>query len=138
MISQLAITFVGWLALVLAGMNLVGMLVRGLVLVADVEDQISKRDATFKKVAGEIYNAKTERKVNLVALVLVIVYLIALAYFWNIGVTIAAAIIMVARVPDLLWEMKYGRQNIKRMPIMYSLTTLIMIAAFPVLWYSLY
>lgn len=138
MISQLIITFFGWLVLMIVGTNLIGMLVRGLVLVSDVEDQLSKANDTFKKIAGEVYNPKTERKVNFIALVLIIIYLITLFYFWNIGVVIAAIMLMTARIPDLLWEIKHGRQSIKSIPARYMITLAIMFAAFPVLWYALY
>lgn len=138
MISQLIITFFGWLALVLVGTNLIGMLIRGLVLIADVENQISKGNNAFKELAGEIYDSKTEKKVNIIALLQIIIYLIVLFYFWNYGVVIAAVMIMVSRIPDLLWEIKHGRQNIKHMPMRYLLTLVIIFAALPVLWYALY
>ena len=135
---ELVITFLGWLALMVVGTNLIGMLVRGLVLVSDVESQLSKEDSVFKKIAGEVYDPKAERKINFIALVLIIIYLIALFYFWNIGVVVAALMLMSARVPDLLWEIKHGRQSIRRMPARYMLTLLIMFTALPVLWYALY
>jgi len=138
MISQLIITFLGWLTLMIVGTNLIGMLVRGLVLVSNVENQLSKADDTFKKIAGEVYDPKAERKVNFIALVLIIIYLIALFYFWNIGVVIVAIMLMAARIPDLLWEIKHGRQSIKNMPARYMFTLLIMFATLPVLWYALY
>ncbi|KXJ99171.1 MAG: hypothetical protein UZ19_OD1000472 [Parcubacteria bacterium OLB19] len=46
---DLLFTFVGWLMLLYISINLIGMLVRGLVLVSDVEKQISEGDDTFKK-----------------------------------------------------------------------------------------
>lgn len=138
MIMQLVITFFGWLALMYASINLIGMLVRGLVLVSDVEKQLSEGDDNLKKVAGEIYHPKLERKVNITAAVLIVIYLGALFYFWNIGVVIVAAILMVSRIPDLLWEIKYGRRKIKEMPSIYMITTLVTLATLPILWFSLY
>lgn len=137
MISQLIFIFLGWLVLVLVGTNLIGMLVRGLVLITDVEDQLSKQNDTFKKIASEIYNPKTERKVNMIALLLILAYLGILFYFWNIGVVIVALIIMIARIPDLLWEIKHGKHNIKDMPTVYILTLLILFSTLPLLWYIL-
>lgn len=138
MITQLIITLLSWFALMVIGTNLIGMFVRGLALVSDVENQLSKVDDTIKKIAGEIYDPKVEKKVNFIALALIAVYLITLFYFWNIGVVVAAIMLMIARIPDLLWEIKHGRQGIKNMPKRYMLTNLIMFAALPVLWYSLY
>lgn len=138
MISQLIITFFGWLALVLVGTNFIGMLLRGLVLVADVEDQISKGSEAFKELAKEAYDAKTEKKVNIVAFTLIIIYLIMLFYFWNMGVVVAAIMIMVGRIPDLLWEIKHGKQKHKNMPAQYLFTLVIIFASLPVFWYGLY
>ncbi|MFA6586303.1 MAG: hypothetical protein WCS86_04080 [Candidatus Paceibacterota bacterium] len=138
MISQFIFTFLGWLVLVLLGTNLIGMLVRGLVLIADVEDQLSKQNDTFKKIASEIYNPKIERKVNIIALLLILAFLGILFYFWNIGVVIVALIIMIVRIPDLLWEIKYGRYSHKNQPAIYMLTLLILFATLPLLWYVLY
>lgn len=136
MISQVIITFFGWLALVLVSINLVGMLVRGLVSNPEIDRMATEGHDFVKKLAKE--HQEAEKKVNFVALILIIVYLAALFYFWNIGVVIAALMIMLARIPDLLWEMKHGRAKIKDMPAIYMLTFLIMLAALPVLWYALY
>ena len=138
MTSQIIIIFFSWLALMVIGTNLIGMLVRGLVLVSDVENQLSKADDAFKKTAEEIYDPKVERRINFIALALIIIYLITLFYFWNVGVVIAAIMLMVAHIPDLLWEIKHGKTKFKDMPPIYMLTLLIMFAALPVLWYALY
>ena len=108
MIFELIITFLGWIALMIVGTNLVGMLVRGFVLISEVRKLISKGSGAFKKVAAEFYKPSEERRVNVVALVLIVIYLIILFYFWNIGVVLVAASLMLARIPDLLWEMKHG------------------------------
>ena len=138
MITQLIITFFGWLALMYVSINLIGMLIRGLVLVADVEKQLSEGNDNLKKIANEFYNPKLERKINITAAVLIIIYLGVLFYFWNIGVVIVAVMLMVARIPDLLWEIKYGRYKTKNMPTIYMLTLLIYFVALPSLWYALY
>ena len=108
MISQIVITFLGWLALMFISTNLIGMLVRGLVLISEVKKLIAEGNDAFKKVVAEFYKQNEERRVNVIASVLIVIYLIAVFYFWNIGVVIAAVMIMIARIPDLLWEMKYG------------------------------
>jgi len=136
MIFQFIFTFFGWLVLLYASINLVGMFVRGLVSNPEIEKLAAEGTDFVKKLAEEHKSA--ERKVNVVALVLIVAYLVALFYFWNIGVVIAAVMIMVARIPDLLWEMRYGRAKIKDMPTIYMLTLLIMFGALPVLWYALY
>lgn len=138
MISQIIISLLGWGAMILIGINLIGMFIRGLVMVADVENQISQMDEKLKKVTSEFYNPKVERKVNWLSLFLVIVYLGILLYFWNVWLVLAAILIMIARIPDLLWEIKNGRENVRNMPKVYSLTILIYLVALPIIWYSLY
>ncbi len=136
MISELAITFFAWLALVLISVNLIGMFVRGLASNPEIDSLALEGTDVVKKVAREHQSA--ERRMNVFAMILIIVYLIALFYFWNIGVAIAAITIMVVRIPALLWEIKHGRQNIKHLPAPYMLTIPAMFLAFPILWYALY
>lgn len=108
MIAQLGIIFGAWLILILIGINLIGMLVRGLTLTSEMKKILAKGNPVLRKVAAEFYKPSEEKRTNLVALVLIIVFLGILFYFWNIGVVIAAVLVMTARVPDLLWEMKHG------------------------------
>lgn len=108
MFSQLAITFGAWLVLIFVGTNLIGMLVRGLALTSEVNKLLAKGSPAFRKVASEFYKPSEEKRTNVFAFVLFAVYLGILFYFWNIGVVIVATLVMAARVPDLLWEMKHG------------------------------
>jgi len=108
MITQLGITFGAWLILILIGTNLIGMLVRGLALTFEVNKLLSNGSPAFRKVVDEFYKPSEEKRTNVTALVLVVVYLVILFYFWNVGVVIAAVLVMAARIPDLLWEIKHG------------------------------
>lgn len=108
MITQLAITLGAWLILILIGTNLIGMLVRGLALTAEMKKIFAKGSSAFRKVVAEFYKPSEEKRTNIIALVLIIIFLGVLYYFWNIGVVVAAVLIMAARIPDLLWEMKHG------------------------------
>src|SRR3989344_7490828 len=108
MITQFAITFGGWLVLLWASINLIGMLVRGLAIISELGKILAKGSPAFKEVAAEFYKPSEEKRTNIIAIILIIVFLSVLYYFWNIGVVIAAVLIMAARVPDLLWEMKHG------------------------------
>jgi hypothetical protein len=108
MASQILITFFSWLVLILIGTNLIGMLVRGLALTAEMKKILAKGSPVFRKVVAEFYKPSEEKRANIIALVLVILFLGVLYYFWNIGVVVAAVLIMAARIPDLLWEMKHG------------------------------
>jgi hypothetical protein len=107
-ITHLAIVFVAWLVLVYIGTNLIGMLVRGLALTYEMKKILAKGSSPFRKVAAEFYKPSEEKRVTLTALLLIVVFLGVLYYFWNIGVVAAAVVIMAARIPDLLWEIKHG------------------------------
>lgn len=108
MISQIAITFGAWLVLIFIGINLIGMLVRGLVLISEVNKLLAKGSMVFRKVVAEFYKPSEEKRVNIVMFLLIATFLSILFYFWNIGLAIVATLIMIARIPDLLWEMKHG------------------------------
>lgn len=106
---------VGWFILMLIGTNLVGFFSAGLI----------------RKNIG----------LSFFVTALGLLYLVLLLKFLNIGVVIAATMLMVSRIPDLLWENRYGQKIDKRNKpkgLQYSLATLIMWAALPVLWWSLY
>ena len=79
--------------------------------------------------------------ISLFVTVIGLLYLFLLLYFLNIGVAIAAMLLMVARIPDLIWENRYGQKiDKKNRPkgFRYTLATILMWAALPVLWWSLY
>src|SRR3989338_9004641 len=105
MIYQLAITFGAWLVLLYASINLIGLLVRGFFTNPEIDKMAIEGPEFTKKLAQEHQSA--EQKTNIVALILIIIFLGALYYFWNIGVVIASLIIMAARIPDLAWEIKH-------------------------------
>ena len=136
MLTQLAITFGAWLVLLYASINLIGLLVRGFFTNPEIDKMAVEGSDFIKKLANEHQSA--ERKTNITALILLIAFFVALYYFWNIGVVIAALIIMAARIPDLVWEIRHGRAKIKEMPAIYMLTLVITLASLPVLWYALY
>lgn len=108
MITQFAITFGAWLILLWVSINLIGMLVRGLALTSEMKKILVKGSQALREVVAEFYKPSEERRTNFVAIVLIAVFLGALYFFWNIGVVITATIIMVARIPDLLWEIRHG------------------------------
>lgn len=136
MLTQFAITFGAWLVLLYASINIIGFLVRGFFTNPEIEKIAVEGSDFTKKLAQEHQSA--EKKTDMVTLVLLVAFLAALYYFWNIGVVAAALIIMAARIPDLVWEIKHGRSKIKEMPPIYMLTLVITLASLPVLWYALY
>jgi hypothetical protein len=68
-------------------------------------------------------------------------FLFALSHYWNVGLAIAAGMLMLARLPDLFWEIRNGRpQSIHELPKtgIHLVATALTWLAIPVLWYSLY
>jgi hypothetical protein len=100
-------TIVGYFILMLAGSNLLGMVVRGII-------------PTYKKDAdGNIQLAMDVKSNGGIAITIIfslisILYFYVLYHYWNIGVVIAGAIMMFTRLPDLLFEMKTGEKLISR------------------------
>ena len=105
----------GWVVLMLIGTNLLGFFSLGLMRVSV--------------------------KISLFVIVLFLIYIFLLFHFLNIGVVIAATMLIVSRIPDLIWENRHGQQisrkNMPKGPI-YTLTTIIQWSSLLVLWWSLY
>jgi len=127
---------IGWLILMTVGSNLIGLIVRSMaepVLGNDVDDPFLNRMKSKHKRTG-IFFAILFSLVS-------ILYFYLLYHYWNIGVVIAAAMVMFSRIPDLLFEMKTGKKitfvTMPKNPIDYF-TTVIQWVALPLLWYSLY
>lgn len=70
-------------------------------------------------------------------------YLFALYYFWNVWLAVAGVLIMVARIPDLIWEIKTdwkkGVTRTKRPkgPVYIVAGVLFFFGAPLLIWYSL-
>ena len=130
-VSQFAVTFGAWLILSLVSVNLIGILTRFFLTNLEM-DRIAREggDLTKKIIKEE------KRRPTFLALVLIVVFLAALSYYWNFGVVIVALIIMAARIPDLLWEIRHGKS--KKAPPIYMLTSAADWASLPMLWYAIY
>jgi hypothetical protein len=77
---------------------------------------------------------------TLLFVVLTVAYFFALYHFWNIGLAVSAGLVMVSRLPDLLWEIRTGKKASKAsMPkgTAYIVATVLMWLALPLTWYSL-
>jgi hypothetical protein len=139
MLIQFAITLAAWLGLLFLTTNLIGFLVRGLVPDTSLNILPSEEGDFINGVIQE--HRRSGRVLSLVPLLLLAAVLVALYHFWNVGVVLAAVMLMAARVPDLIWELKHGRRLGKldmARPALHSLTTIIMWLSLPMLWYALY
>ncbi len=124
--------------------NLLGLLVRGLFTNPELDKLKgeTKHDFIKEKIKK---SERADKWLNLVAFLAIIGYLYATYHFWNIGVTAVAMVLMLVRLPDLLWEIKTGQQHNRvasalSMPknALYYITSLLTFAALPALYYFLY
>jgi len=138
MLIQLLITIVGWLVLIYLGTNLLGFFVRGLFSNPEIDRLASEGHEFIKKEAKK--HQRIDKLITVVALVINIAFFYLLFHFWNFGVLIAAIMIIISRLPDLIWEIKHGKKiNTKTMPknVIYYITNLLIWAALPVLYFYL-
>jgi len=141
-IVHILITIAFYFILMLLSTNLLGLFVRGLFTNPNLEKLESESHELIKQ---EI--KKTERVgkwLNITAFLAIIGYLYATFHFWNIGVTAVALLLMIVRLPDLIWEIKTGKKITigvaRSIPknALYFITTFLNWAALPVLYYFLY
>jgi hypothetical protein len=133
----------GWVALMLIGTNLLGMVVRGLVAAPGM-DQLEAEMP--QPVRDEVAKAKLANVgITLFSALLGVLYLYLLLRFWNLGVLAIAVMLMLSRLPDLLWEIRTGQKvNLYRLRsgaapkgAVTILATVMMWAALPLLWFFL-
>lgn len=139
LIIHIVISIVFYFILLYLSVNLLGFFVRGLFTNPDL-DKLETEGSDFIK--EEILKSKSADKwLNIIGLVAIIIYPYLLFHFWNIGVMAVAVILMVVRLPDLLWEIKHGKKiDIKTMPknTLSYITSFLTWVMLPVLYYFLY
>ena len=140
MIIHILITVVFYFILMFLSTNLLGLFVRSLFSNPEINRLQSETSSNILK--DEIKKMQYAYKgVNITALILIITYLYLLFHFWNIGVMAVAVILMIGRLPDLVWEIKHGKKiDIKSAPnnVLTFITTFLIWAALPVLYYFIY
>ena len=132
---------VSYFILMVIGTNLVGMVVRGFFEDKNLEKlkqdketpQFIKKEIKKSNVAGSVIT-------SLFALIS-LVFLYALFAFVNIWAVAAALLLMVGRIPDLLWEIRNGqkitKKNMPKTPL-YIITSVMDWVALPVICYAIY
>ena len=131
-------TIVAWLIMKLIGIKLLGYVVRGLLWSpTSMEEEVAK--IVFKDMPNREPMTPTFNFVmTLVAFVFTVAWFFALYHFWNIGLAAAAGIIMLSRLPDLLWEIKHGVKVTKNTgPSSGYLFGLVTLLSYALIWYSL-
>jgi hypothetical protein len=145
MITHILISIAFYFVLTYLSVNLLGLLVRGLFSNPELDKLKSETKHEFIKNEVE-KSQRADRWINVVALILIIIYLFSLFHFWNIGVMAVAIIIMIVRLPDLLWEIKHynGKLSYTNAKLLLPKNTLStirgfsFILVFPMLYYFLY
>jgi len=126
----------------LLSINLLGLLVRGLFTNPELEKLKSEGHEFIKQEIEK--SQRADKWINVIAFLLIVGYLYATFHFWNIGVTAVAIVLMIGRLPDLLWEIKTGKKTtvgvVRSMPknALYFITTFLDWVALPSLYYFLY
>ena len=139
MIINILLSIVFYFILMYLSVNLLGFLVRGLFSNPEL-DRLKSEGSDFIRHEVE-KSQRADKWINIIALISIIAYLYLLFYFWNIGVMAVAIMLMAARLPDLLWEIKHGKKiDTKTMPknAPYFITIFLTWGAFPALYYFLY
>lgn len=141
MIIQILLTIVFYFILLYISVNLLGLFVRGLFPKAEL-DRVKKEAPIFIKISGNDQEyLREQRRTTIIALLLNIAFFYLLFSFWNFGVVLASILIMMGRLPDLLWDIKHGKKTDPKLMdknVSYYISTLLSLLAIPVLYYSLY
>lgn len=139
MIVQVLVSVGFYFVLMYLSVNLLGLIVRGLFSNPEL-DRLKREEHEFIKQEIE-KSQRADKWTNLIVLVLIFAYFYALFHFWNIGVVAAVAIIMVGRLPDLMWEIRHGKKidpKLTKKDVMYYISVFLPWLALPVLYFSLY
>lgn len=143
-IIHILISVVFYFVLLWLSVNLLGLLVRGLFTNPELDKL--KVETKHDFIKDEIKKSeRADKWLNLIAFLGIIGYLYATFYFWNIGVTAVAIVLMLIRLPDLIWEIKTGQElnrvaSVLSMPknALHYITSFLTFAALPALYYFLY
>ena len=126
-------SILGYFILMLIGTNLLGIVVRGM-----VPSLIKDEHGNFQSIE-EIYSLGGI-VITIISSLIGILFIYALYHYWNIGIAIAGVLLMISRLPDLLYEIKTGEKisfkNMHKRPI-DIVCNLLSWGALPLIWYSL-
>jgi hypothetical protein len=139
MIIHILMSVVFFFILMYLSINLLGLFVRGLFPQQEL-NRVKKESPWFITGSDKEYISK-QKLTTIIALILNIAFFYLLFRIWNIGVVIAAIIIMAGRLPDLLWDIRHGKKTDPKLMeknALYYISALLPWLALPVLYYSLY
>lgn len=141
MIIQILISVGFYFILMYLSVNLLGLFIRGLFPQQEL-NRIKKEAPEFITIAGSDKKyIHQQKRTTIIALILNIAFFYSLFRIWNIGVAIAAVIIMAGRLPDLLWDIEHGKKTDPKLiekKAMYYISGCLPWMALPILYFSLY
>jgi len=132
-------SIVAWGVLSFVGTNLIGFVVRGIFWQPPHVETPDERTA-------ELFRHETRRAgignlaITLLTILAAAAYLFALFHFWNVWLAVAAAILMISRLPDLSREVRTGQRYTRRhgpKGSLYTAAGFVTWATLPLIWYSL-
>jgi len=128
---------VGWFILMYLSTNLLGLFLRGLFSNPELDKLEKEGHELIKEEMKK--NRRANTIVNIVALILLAGFLYLLFHFLNMFAVIAALILMAARTPDLICEIRFGKK-IKETPLGWLgfVTSILSWGSLPVFWYAIY
>jgi hypothetical protein len=133
-------TIIVYIAILLIGTNLIGLFVRSLAfnpstgIDMDEETKIMLDDAIANRAR------RANRVFSVISFVLIVAYIFALYHWWNVLLAISGVVLMLCRVPDLLFEIKTGiRFTIKGRPKgpIYTITSIALIGVIVLVYFAL-
>jgi len=129
---------VGWLILMLVGTNLFGFFVRGVAQQSHMKKTVKRvQEIAAHELRG---NLRVNSVLNVLSGVVCIVYPYLLFLWCGWPVATAGLILMLARLPDLSFELRTGQKrrvaNISKRPIDIFATILIWLAL-PLVWWGI-
>lgn len=141
MISHILISVAFCIILMILSVNLLGLFIRGLFPQQEL-NRIKKEAPEFITIAGKDKEyIHQQKRTTIITLILNITFFYLLFRIWNIGVVIAAIIIMFGRLPDLLWDIKHDKKTdpkLMKKNALYYISAFLPWLAIPILYFSLY
>ncbi|GAH46573.1 unnamed protein product [marine sediment metagenome] len=136
-------TILVWLMLMYIGINIIGYIMRSVVpALSPLSPPDDLREDAKKLFNREIqFNRRADIALSLIFLILTAAYLIAIYHYWNIVLVSSAVLVMIGRLPDLLWEIRTGQRVTKtNMPkgVFSKIGVVIDFLTLPLTWYALY
>ena len=128
--TSIIAAIIGYFVLLVVGVNLIGIVIDGFV----------QPDSRSPGAPENISDSKSVG-VTLIFCIITLAYLFALYNFWNIGIVASALLLMISRIPDLVFESKTGQKINSRLTKKGPVETFCFVVgwlALPILWYSLF